>query len=480
VEQDLVAIDTGGMAEANASAMKPVLEQAAADETYALEMANRLAAASQFDSAAAVLKSRLATSPTSLPCLLTLAQIESRLGRRDASLDALLDALIVDPTSGIAWSSLVRTVRSEVETPNDPYSLASKVVSVLAERKSVGEARQRHRAAAVVARAALEALPVEDRIVVLDAGARDAHSDPRWRLLPPERLAFYGFEPDEAECERLNAELKNRGIGGGYFPVGLWDRTGQLPFHVNRASGGSSFLRQNLEVTDRWKFENPSAVSYATDMFFEDHTVEATVTDIASWGREAQVGRIDFIKLNVQGGEIAILRGIRPQALAAVQGILVEVAFVESYCDRPMFSDVDAYIRGLGFTFFDLLAHHYIGRAASPYHARHASHVEGRLSQLRSSWGQLIEGHALYLRDPVKAVPGGVGLVADSDTMAVLRLTVIADVFGQTEFALEVLAALDAHAQSIGDARMVDTAEAIRSKALEGLGWQSGLSTSNG
>jgi predicted Zn-dependent protease len=114
VEQDLVAIDTGGMAEANASAMKPVLEQAAADETYALEMANRLAAASQFDSAAAVLKSRLATSPTSLPCLLTLAQIESRLGRRDASLDALLDALIVDPTSGIAWSSLVRTVRSEV------------------------------------------------------------------------------------------------------------------------------------------------------------------------------------------------------------------------------------------------------------------------------------------------------------------------------------------------------------------------------
>jgi hypothetical protein len=179
------------------------------------------------------------------------------------------------------------------------------------------------------------------------------------------------------------------------------------------------------------------------------------------------VSAIDFVKLNVQGGEIAILKGMGPM-LAAVQGILVEVAFVESYDDRPFFSDVDIFLRNAGFTFFDLLAHHYVGRAASPYTARHAPTVDGTLGQLRSSWGQLIEGHALYLRDPIAAV------TPDADTGAVdkntLRLAVVADVFGQTEFALEILSWLRDGALRRGEQTMAATLADARNRALRDLG----------
>jgi hypothetical protein len=128
-----------------------------------------------------------------------------------------------------------------------------------------------------------------------------------------------------------------------------------------------------------------------------------------------------------------------------------------------LFSDVDIFLRNAGFTFFDLLAHHYVGRAASPFTARHVPSAQGQLGELRSSWGQLIEGHALYLRDPVAQSPEAVPQAA---SQAALRLAAVADVFGQTEFALEVLAWLQERAGSQGNA---DVAYALAQAQDEAL-----------
>lgn len=424
-------------ASAESSLVSALAQRGAGDESFALAAANHLAQAELFPAALMVLEARVGAEPGSVQSLLTTAQIRAHTGDRDGCLDALIQVLRLEPANPIAWSSLAHLVSGQVDHPHDASSLAQGIVSLLAARKGAKAARSGEQAAGAVARAALSLLPETERIVVVDAGARDAHRDPRWRLLPPHRLAYHGFEPDPPECEKLNRELRELGISGAYYPVGLWDQTGRLPFHVNRAPGGSSFLRQNRAVTDRWKFENPSEVSLARDMFFEDRTVEETVTDVGNWAREAGVDGVDFVKLNVQGGEIAILKGMGSM-LAGVQGVLVEVAFVESYLDRPLFGDVDSFLRGAGFTFFDLLAHHYVGRAASPFTARHAPSAEGQLGQLRSSWGQLIEGHALYLRDPLAAATAAAP--RQDLNHATLRLAVVADVFGQTEFALELLA----------------------------------------
>jgi FkbM family methyltransferase len=277
----------------------------------------------------------------------------------------------------------------------------------------------------------LELLNKEERFVIVDAGAREVERDPRWRPFPPERLEFVGFEPDRDEAARLNSIAEKEGLKRHFVAAGLWGASGTIEFEHNNIGGGSSFLPQNREVTDRWKFENPHETSLARDIFFPVRREPMAVVNLVDWAKEAKIGSVDFLKLNVQGGEKEILLGAG-SLLSSVLGILVEVAFVESYRDRPMFVDIDVLLRERGFVFFDLLAHHYIGRAGSPIAAQHLTVAGGKLSQLVSEWGQLIEGHAIYFRDPI----GGTGQL---DFMRTIKLAALAEAYGQVEYAFELL-----------------------------------------
>jgi hypothetical protein len=160
------------------------------------------------------------------------------------------------------------------------------------------------------------------------------------------------------------------------------------------------------------------------------------VTALESWVSEYEITNLDFIKLNVQGAELEILKSCEP-ILNSVLGLLCEVSFCESYLNRPFFSDIDIFLRKEGFVFFDLLAHHYIGRADSPIAQQHFKSMNPKLGQLTSAWGQLIEGHALYLRDPNHANPHGPK--SEQDAVRALRLACIAEIYGQIEFAFELI-----------------------------------------
>lgn len=270
-----------------------------------------------------------------------------------------------------------------------------------------------------------------EKIVIVDGGARSFESDPRWKPFPPARLRMYGFEADGREANRLNA-LDWGELECCFFPAGLWGESGTALFEHNNIGGGSSFLPQHRTITDRWKFENPTTTSLAKDIFFPERREYLPVITLLDWGKAQAISSIDFLKLNVQGAELAILEAAGP-LLDTVLGILVEVAFVESYQNRPMFSDVDKYLRERGFMFFDLLAHHYVGRERSPVIAQQLAITESNLGQLVSAWGQLIEGHALYLRDPISVATPKFALPK------LLKLVAIAEAYGQVEFAFELL-----------------------------------------
>jgi len=229
-------------------------------------------------------------------------------------------------------------------------------------------------------------LAPEERFVIIDGGAREMELDFRWRPFPRERLRFFGFEADAGEAARLTGLLKASGLDCRLYPAALGGTSGKAVFAHNKASGGSLLLPQNRTVTDRWKFENPHQVSFAREMFFPTHSEEITVTTFADWARETGTAEVDFIKLNVQGAELDILKA-GGKALDTALGLLVEVAFVESYLGRPMFSDIDPFLRGAGFTFFDLLAHHYIGRGDAPIAMQQLTIVEPALSKQVSAGG---------------------------------------------------------------------------------------------
>ena len=96
---------------------------------------------------------------------------------------------------------------------------------------------------------------------------------------------------------------------------------------------------------------------------------------------------------------------------------------------RPFFSDLDAFLRSEGLHFFDLLGLHNMGRADFPVTSMHTP-------GLNPYQGQLIEAHALYFRDPIASQTD---LDSNFTPARVLKLASIVEIYGQVEYAFELL-----------------------------------------
>lgn len=294
------------------------------------------------------------------------------------------------------------------------------------------------------------------RMIVLDAGAREAHADPRWRGFDADCISFIGFEVDADEAGKLSGKAQEVGIDARYYPFGLWSKDCSLTVYETKSPGGSSVYEPNSDVTYRWKFQNEQISFSGQDVMAVANTYVADVKALDTLGRlEAQA--FDFMKLNVQGGELEILKG-GIKSLEGVLGILTEVSFVESYKERPFFSDVDAFLRSNGFAFFDLVGLHYMGRSRSRITAK-------QLPGLVGLPGQLIEAHGLYFRDPIALAAVASPQLKDFDLSKLLKLVALAETFHQIEYAFELLDWGATYYAGLGQGEAADVIQKIASKA---------------
>ena len=82
------------------------------------------------------------------------------------------------------------------------------------------------------------------------------------------------------------------------------------------------------------------------------------MTSVDEWIRDNAIDSdIDFMKLNVKGAELEILKGAE-RTLESVTGLQVEMSFVELYLGRPFFADIDVFLRNHSFYFFDFIGLH--------------------------------------------------------------------------------------------------------------------------
>ncbi len=296
-------------------------------------------------------------------------------------------------------------------------------------------------------------LPAAERFTLLDIGARDASADPRWLGIPPERMRLYGFELDEEGCAAMTREMSASGMEARFFPYGLWGARERRTFYSSQGHpGSSSFYPFNFAVFDRWKISDGKDVRHEGQFMRPVQEIAVELSTLDTWQAEQAVASVDFMKLNVQGAELEILRA-GEKVLPEVVGLLVEVAFVENYKGRPLFSDVDLWLRSRGFTFFEFISPLTVGRNASP--------VSTRLLPGYHHWhGQLVESHALYLRDPVALEAQG-GDMAAFTFEKVLKLAALAERYFQVEFAFEVLL--------WAEGRFLARGELARAAALRGV-----------
>ena len=248
-------------------------------------------------------------------------------------------------------------------------------------------------------------------LVLVDVGARGGLKS-NWAAAR-RHLRIFGFEPDKQEFERLTASAGASGATE-YFGVALHNKTGTIRLNVARDRGLSSLFEPNRAFLDAF----PDAGRF--DIVDRREIAADTLDNLLA---SRSIRDVDFLKVDTQGSERLILEGAADTLASTVTGVEVEVEFAPIYTDQPLFADVDAFLRPLGFHLFDL----------RPCYWKRSA---GR--DLGGPRGQVIWADALYLKT-LPALRDTVSRLDPADRVGkVLRALSVALLYGYDDYALDI------------------------------------------
>lgn len=271
-------------------------------------------------------------------------------------------------------------------------------------------------------------LSAENKFIIIDGGAREAFEISNWTKINKDKIFVHGFETDIKECESLNREAKEKDFPYAFHPIGLWSKKDIIDFNVTVSRGSSSCFKPNLKFLDRLYYTAEDSVG---SLLKVDEVVKTQVTSVDLWSKQNNIENIDFVKLNIQGAELEVLKGSLSK-LPDVLGLQLEMSFVQTWQNGPLFAEIDTFVRSQGFVFFDFLAPNIVGRMGSPLRFS----VPQEVKIFRWPSRQIFEGHFLYLRDPIEA---NFEVTDIKSVSKVLKLAAISEMYGQVEYSFELL-----------------------------------------
>ncbi|HUN24780.1 MAG TPA: FkbM family methyltransferase [Steroidobacteraceae bacterium] len=170
--------------------------------------------------------------------------------------------------------------------------------------------------------------------VYLDIGARGGLSA-RWKFVHAARLirpVFVEADPDEAD------RLKREYPGASVIPFALGDVDGEsAELKITREPGRSSLLEPDTTVLEQFGAEPWEVVRRVPITL---HRLDQV------W--PVKLAPPDFVKIDVQGFELRVLRGFG-DLLNHVRGIELEVVLVPVYRQQPCLGEVVDFLRSSGF-----------------------------------------------------------------------------------------------------------------------------------
>lgn len=207
-------------------------------------------------------------------------------------------------------------------------------------------------------------------IKIIDIGASGGLNS-RWDELE-ECIFPILFEPDFNEYEKIKDNMTNKGI---VINKALSNKEKTIDFYVCRKQQVSSVYKPNRKFLD--DFPDSERFDVLKTLRIEASTLDVQLD-------KNNINDIDFIKIDTQGHELAILEGA-VQTLEDVIGIELEIEFLEMYEGQPLFNEVNGFLHGENFKLMDLRGHFWRKK---------------KKREFDSGKGQLIYGDTLYMRDP--------------------------------------------------------------------------------
>lgn len=208
---------------------------------------------------------------------------------------------------------------------------------------------------------------------VVDIGANPIDGAPPYKSLLDAGLArLIGFEPDPDALTKLN---DRKGPYETYLPHAVFDGE-RHELRICAAQGMSSLLEPNREMLESFHgFAEWGKVR-------ERREIPTVRLDDVE-----EIKNIDYLKIDIQGGELEVFRN-GTKKLSGCLVIHTKVEFLPMYVDQPLFSEVELFLRGMGYVF-----HHFsplVSRAVKPALIRNDIYAE---------LNQIFWADAVFIRD---------------------------------------------------------------------------------
>jgi FkbM family methyltransferase len=276
------------------------------------------------------------------------------------------------------------------------------------------------------------------QFVFLDIGARSGGETYYAPLAG--QLKVIGFDDSSGEeCQPDDAAA----IQYEHHTTIVAGRNGPATFFKTAWPFSSGLHKPNMKYFERLPCRDNMVV-------VEEQQVETVTLD--RFAQSLSDDHIDFIKIDVEGAELEVLRGGSSMLQdKRVLGIKTEFWWDPILRGQPSFAELDLFVRSNGFYLFDLEMHNYQAYMRTSLPAGRlladSKNWRGALQNIRpdrTRYGQALTGDALYFRDPVSdGIAGRSSITWDS--ASVLRLCALFDLFDYGDCAIEILQDIQRH-----------------------------------
>ncbi len=178
-----------------------------------------------------------------------------------------------------------------------------------------------------------------DAPVIVEAGAFNGSDTKKLAAFWPQ-ATIHTFEP-VPEIFALLEENTAAIPTVRRYPVALSSTIGQQTFYVSQKPSRPERPFQAGSLHEPHERLHHSDAIYPTTI-----TVQTTTLD--SWAHEHKVNHIDFLWLDAQGHELAIVQGAT-ELLRTVKVLYTEVHFIQAYKEQPLYEELKKWIESQGF-----------------------------------------------------------------------------------------------------------------------------------